>query len=236
MHTNHASSRGDLGFIPNQRLNIPSRTFFGSPGNPSKKGVAITNQVGRLPNTDVPETKEPTNESMVGKRTDWLEGQERKLTATLNETRSEQQRLTEQAAITLDTVDRLKTDTKQLTSVANAVQEHTKHLHMSHHWVYGHTATKIQGFAIFDDNAKSSLDKYRSSNETIEVSPENRWILLSYPMERVDLADGTVQMVMLMRYVDSRTAQISMMWAIVYQKRVDEEEERFVDEFAIAPH
>ena len=230
---NNASARGDLGFIPNQRLRIPSRGFFGT-GNPSKKGVAISHAV---PKSIAESTRNATNDAIVGKRTDYLEVQERKISATLSDTRSQQNNLVEQLASTLDTMDRMKTDALNLSLLTNSIQEQTKWLHMSQHWVYGHTACAIRGFAIPESESRdSSLASYRERNDTIEVSPKNRWIHLSYPMERVDLTDGTVQLLMPMKHVDPKTAQISFMWVIVYEKDSDDTEKRFVDEFAVTPH
>lgn len=230
---NNASARGDLGFIPNQRLRIPSRSFFGT-GNPSKKGVAISESASKgLADS----TRNVTNDVIVGKRTDYLEKQERKISASLLDTRSQHNNLVEQVATTLDTMDRMKTDAFNLSVLTNSIQEQTKWLHMSQHWVYGHTACAIRGFAIPESESRDkSLASYRECNDTIQVSPKNRWIHLSYPMERVDLADGTVQLLMPMKHVDSKTAQISYMWAIVYEKCTNDTEKRFVDEFAVTPH
>lgn len=98
-----SQSRGDLGFIANSRYLGPNRVFFGSPGNPSKKGVQPLS-------TKLPETSEAeilTAENIVEKRTEYLESKERRLTATLNDQMSKYQELKE-------TCDRLFEETQSI--------------------------------------------------------------------------------------------------------------------------
>ena len=231
-YTNHGSSRGDLGFIPNQRLHAPNRSFFGAPGNLSKKGVALTTTPGK-PSDQEQSVREPTSESMVGKRTDWLETQERKLTATLNETRSEQQRLTEQMAIALTTIDRLEEENKKLKHSASLSVDQASQLNASQHWVYGSALKVVWGMNATDDDGDTLAAYKKNPTKLMEVAKKDERLLLSYPMEQVDVEPSRSQLFMRGRFVDADTAQISSKWILVYEKNEDVVHQ-FVGNFSIA--
>lgn len=234
-YSNNGSARGDLGFIPNQRHYVPNRGFFGSPGNPSKKGVALHSQTSKV-HINESDSMPLTTETTVNKRTEWLEGQERRLTATVNEHRSEQQRVAEQLAASLGGLDIVQQETKRLHTEHQRVAQKTQQLHDDVHWVYGKTGRTLMGISGGDKIFKS-LQTYRKNGgnmELIKLAPANRWTLLSYPMEKIDTANG-FQYLMKAKSVHSKTGQITVDWAIVFEE-VDGEEHRAIAEFSLAPH
>lgn len=241
MSSHPSQSRGDLGFIPNNRIYPPNRTFFGAPGNPSKKGVALYGPLSKMTNGDVADAGVPkaelTGEKMVSKRTDWLEGQERKLTATVNEQRSEQQRIAEQLAASLGNIDLVSKETKRLNAAHEKNTQKTQQLYEDLQWVYGKTSRPLMGIECSNDKIFKTLHNYRKNPagmDLIEVAKRGRWVLLSYPMERVDTETG-YQFLMKAKNVHQKTGQISVSWAIVFED-ANEKEHRAIEEFATWPH
>ena len=94
---------------------------------------------------DAPRVEQLTGDSMVGKRTEWLEKQERKITATVNEHRSEQQRLTEQMAASIGNIDRISRDAKLLHAECHKTSQKTQQLFDETQWVYGKALTSCRG-------------------------------------------------------------------------------------------
>lgn len=229
------SSRGDLGFIPNVRYPNPNRTFYGSPATLSKKGVALFSQTAKA-NIDKQQA-ELTADQMVGKRTDYLETQERRMTATINEQRSHTQQITEQIAASLGSIENLQGATKRVETQQAKITECTKQLSMDQHWVYGKTSRVLKGVDC-DDKINAALSKYRKSKGVVEtlvdLSPAHKWVLLSYPMERVDTENG-YQFLMKMKMVEARTGQISVHWAIVFED-VKGAQHYAIEEFSTWPH
>lgn len=229
------SSRGDLGFIPNVRYPNPNRNFYGSPATLSKKGVALFSQTAKA-NVDKQQA-ELTADQMVGKRTEYLETQERRMTATINEQRSQTQQITEQLAASLGSIENLQGLTKKVETQQAKITECTKQLSMDQHWVYGKTSRVLKGIDC-EDKINSTLTKYRKDKGVAEslddLSPAHKWVLLSYPMERVDTENGH-QFLMKMRKVEARTGQISVYWAIVFED-VGGVQHYAIDEFSTWPH
>ncbi len=238
MNGTGGSSRGDLGFIANTRYPNPNRMFYGSVGNLSKKGVALFSQTSKV-NMESPGSKpsELTAESMVVKRTDYLEKQERKLTATVTEHRSEQQRMAEQLAASLGNLDILNEATKRVSCEQEKMSLRTKQLAQDQHWVYGKTSRVLKGIEA-GDKIHSTLETYRKNkgvaDELVDLSPAGKWVFLSYPMERVDTENG-FQYLMKVRLVEARTGQISVCWAIVFEE-VNDTQHFAIEEFATWPH
>lgn len=228
-YTNHGSSRGDLGFIPNQRLQIPSRSFFGSPANLSKKGVAVATGLPK-PAEDAP--REPTSQIMVDKRTEWLEGQERKLTATLNETRSEQMRLSEQMALALKTVNRLEEENTALKSQASLANTYASQLSTFQHWVFGEALEDVTAMDVSDDDQETMKAYKINPTGLTQVARTGERLMLSYPMEQVDISESRSQLFMRGRFVDKTTAQISSRWVLVYEK-IDDTTRQIVSNFSV---
>ena len=239
-YSNNGASRGDLGFIPNHRYYGPNRLFFGAPGNPSKKGVAA--QVPRLvtePNAPVaaaaaePQTAEPTSGSMMQKRTEWLEKQERKITATVNEHTSEQQRIAH-------TLQECREEQARMEAAHKQSLRRAQRMYNEQHWVYGYTERSLRGMT--GAASESALLSYRNSVTkgeapcTIELAPENTWVLLCYPMEVV-ASESLEQCLMKVKTVAPRTGQIKVTWGVVFEKDlVNNTQRRFIREFSLAPH
>lgn len=237
-HSNVAQARGDLGFIANQRHHGGNRTFFGGTPVPSKKGVALYSQVSRMQtelNAAVPKP-EITGDGMLGRRTDWLEGQERKLTATLNETRGETQRLAEQIAASMGALEACNVETKRLNHEHEKASKKAQQLYDEQQWVYGKTSKPLKA-VLCSDKVHLSLEQYRTSRAETElktVAKAGSWVLLSYPMERVELDDGH-QYLMRCKTVNAKTGQLTVCWAIVFEQ-VGGKETRVISEFSMVPH
>lgn len=240
---NNGMSGGDLGFIKNHPYHGRSSNskFTGSPGNPSKKGVQP--QLGLLSKANLPNDSsaevnrmDMTEGGLVTKRTEWLEGQERKLTATMNEQRGNQQRLNEQMATSMGTIDTVSKETIRLDAEQKRMAHHTRQLYNEQQWVYGHTSRQLLGIDGRDKH-QQTLSEYRKSKAAhplIVIAPAKRWVFLSHPMERVDTDEG-YQLLMKVKTVDPRSGQLSIDWAIVYEQ-TDGKEVRPIDEFAMTPH
>ena len=223
------SGRGDLGFIPNNRSSAPNKNFFGGTGHPSKKGVTYS-QVSRLNN----ESSLPVGigtEELIAKRTDWLESQEKKLTATLNETRSDAHRLhniiDEHVSELSERIEKSKHDT---ISTQNA-----KQLFNEMQMVYGKVSTVLYGF---DCNSEpySELESYKLTPDKFDLeikASKNEWIVLMYPMESVTCGDKVKQL-MRRKSIDQVTGQLFFSWVVVYES--DEvSEERSISQFSLLP-
>ena len=210
-----SQSRGDLGFIPNSIAQHNSR-MFGMTSNPSKKGVQL--RARSAVETMERPLQEMTSDAIIGKRTEWLEGQERKLTATLNEQRTEQQHLAQQVAKSTGTMDDLHKETMRLSSEAKKQTIMTQQLYEETQWVFGKTSVKLMGVPLTKEPHKV-LEQYRQRQGEIDkevLADKNEWALLCYPMVRVETLSGH-QALMRMKRVDPETGQLSMAWAIVYE-------------------
>lgn len=202
-----------------------SRSLMGTPSNLSKKGVAINSN---RPSTDsqalpseVTKTAGPTSESMVGKRTDWLELQERRLSATIQEQINEH--------------DKIKTRVNEVETTAHAK---ANQLFEDTQWMYGWTTSDLYGIQTNNGQMYSALEEFEKSEgkELTLLSSAGRWVLLSYPMQEIRNAkDGTVKMLMKMRTVDANTGQLDLCWAVV-ASQVANECTRSIGEFAVAPY
>jgi len=221
-------NRGDLGFIPNARGSAPNKFFFGSPGNPSKKFVGPS-QVSRLNNETTTPPMKPDIESndLIGKRTEWLESQERKLTATLHETKSDTNRL-----------EQMMTDTqKMIETEVNRNNLKNQQLFNEMQVVYGLTSQVLHGLSCNSQNIYSKLSDYKNSTTTHELSemfPANTWVTLMYPMEEVQISDTHTQHFMRCKTVDETTGQLSVNWVVVFETK-EEVQTRFISRFALNP-
>lgn len=223
----NASSRGDLGFIPNARAPFHSRSLMGTPSNLSKKGVALNSSrpAGEFqPQPSfVPEAKasDLTTETMVSKRTDWLELQERRLSATIQEQRNEHDKI--QARVN---------------DVESTAYEQAKQVFEDTQWMYGWTTGELFGIRSEGGRMNAALDEFSASDdkELSLLSSAGRWVLLSYPMRELRSAkDDTVSTLMKMRTVDPDTGQLGLSWAVV-ATRTGNERVRVIGEFSIAPY
>lgn len=220
----HASSRGDLGFIPNSRLQMHSRMLMGTSANPSKKGVQMqsynrTHQdPQQLPETHAVQSIEPTQESMVTKRTDYLEQRVRALTSMVQEQQDSSSKMRE-----------------RLGDAEEANGAKMQQLFQNTQWLYAKTLTSLQGLDA-GGGMNEGIDRYRSSGgggALTELKGVGSWVLLAYPMERVSV-NGETQLMMRMRGVDADTGQLSLSWAVVATER-NGETVRHVGQFSFAP-
>ena len=236
-------SRSEFGFIKSLPLMQGHVSFLGGTGNPSKKNgygaplLGIRTRPMRPPGSEAGSSSEPTESGMVTKRTEWLESQERKLTATLNEQRGEHQRLSEQFAASQGNLSDITRETRRLHAETERNMQKTQQLYMDQQWVYGKTSRKLLGLRC-SGKMQRVLKEYRESCQTgtvelVQLAPKNKWVLLSYPMEKIDTESG-YQYVMKMKSVDSKTGQLSMDWAIVYENH-EGKEVRPISEFSVMP-
>lgn len=220
-------SRGDLGFIANIQGRMANRNFFGSPGHPSKKGVMGISQVSKLNPDDVinPQASlrtEFTPEAIISKRTEWLESQERKMTATINETRS---------------------DTNHLQSKLDGMHEEINHIHQTQKVSCASLYEEMQ--SLFGRPSSKSIpvlanavtmEEYErvGGETTLEHLTEAEWLFLVYPMKHVKLSEHKTQSLMRWKRIDKDTGQLSFDWVVVYE--CDEEvETRYISEFSLYP-
>lgn len=231
-----SNGRGDLGFIPNQRAMALSRNFMGQPGNLSKKGfmplptrtvsttapaTAVENEIQTPEPKNKVDTKNKshnrtvTNDAIMTKRTEWLEAQEKRLTCSLEEQ--------------IDKCKSLKQDQQDNLERFFELFNNTQ-------WVYGKTRETLQGVRFGDLSSKEALSAYQNKTKMAEeLSPKNKWVLLQHPMERISNEDGE-KIFMKMRIIDSKTGQLTLGWAIVGNKQVDQEELHMsITEFAATP-
>lgn len=226
--------RGDLGFIPSHKSAAPNRHFFGSPGHPSKKGINAVSQVSKMQSSydmDSVSTKpEHASEEMISKRTEWLETQERRMTATINEQKSETNRLSESM---LDIKADQSLKTQGLEEKYQFLHQETKKMYSEMQTVYGKVSVELIGFTY----AETALEKYKQG-ENIKfekVATDEEIVTLTYPMEKVDTADDTFQCFMKCKTIDKATGQISIYWALVYEEN-KHESTKFIQEFSLVPN
>lgn len=207
MATGGSSAHNDLGFIRNHSKKQPNRKFYGAPSNISKKGMELYSETSRVERSD-----NITSDSIVAKRTDYLEHRERALTATLSTQLSEQRRAQENMSAT------------------------TRRLAQEQYWMYGKTMSALKGLPT-GGKVSSALECYRQSGGRADMlthlHPAGKWVHVSYPQERVDTECGH-QYLMKMKTVQPRTGQISISWAVVYEEINGKQ--HHVMEFATWPH
>lgn len=210
-----SNGRGDLGFIPNQRAPNFSIGFTGGPTNLSKKGFQMpAGAAARV----APEQQRkvavaprvPTSDTMIGKRTEWLEARERRLNGLL-----------EQHG------DALKT-----TQSENLERFHE--LFESTQWVYGWTSRELRGIRTAGSDGCAALGEATAALDTLVEA--GAWALLQYPMRHVSQADGGARVAMKIRLVDAKTGQLSTGWAVVGERPANATDVVMsVEEFAVAP-
>lgn len=228
----NSSSRGDLGFIPNSRLNAPNRGFFGSPGHPSKKGVTGVSQVSKMNafDADVPSVKPGLqSEEMISKRTEWLETQERRLTATISETKSDTNRLSAEMMKNDESVKH------ELQSTKEFLQSQSVRLFNEMQQVYGKVCGTLLGLECLDGKCENVLQNYKQNPSTeslTSIAHDKEWVLLVYPMVEVAVSDNNIQCFMKCKSVEKETGQLSISWVMVFEKH-ESDEKKFISEFSL---
>jgi len=222
-------SRGDLGFIPNNaRSSVPNRLFFGSPGHPSKKGAQGVSQLSKMNNADNEPKSELHSDELIQKRTEYLETQERRLAATLNENRSETNRLNKKIE---------ESDYKLLKNIEdtkNLIDENSLKLFNEMQTVYGKVHDTLKGFDCEDGRADHSMNEYKKNKTLLKtIANKDTWVMLVYPMVEVEDVDTkTTNYFMKCKTVDKYTGQLHLSWVLVFQKQ-DEQETKFISEFSL---
>ena len=222
-------NRGDLGFIPNNRLQAPNRGFFGAPGHSSKKGVAAIgpSKVSTF-ETDTPNVKPGLglqSEEMISKRTDYLELQERRLTATMSETRSDTNRISEE----------VKQTDSFVKNEVNKAKDYIKSLYNDIQHVYGMVSEQLLGIECPDGRCDTVLQTYKnkpSADSLVPIACDKQWVMLVYPMIEVSVSDTKTQCFMKCKSVDVETGQLSMSWVVVFEKS-PQHEKKFISEFSL---
>lgn len=217
------SGRGDLGFIANSTSRMANRNFIGSSGHSSKKGVVGVSQASKMNADDsINNLVKPefTADSIISKRTEWLESQERRMSATINETRSEHNLLTE----------RLSKFNEDLSSIQNVQNTNSARLYDEMQTIFGKVDSDIikvipssMNIENYEAEPKPILEEYLLQNE--------EWILLVYPMKNIQVSENHVQSFMRWKRVDKFTGQLSLHWVVIYEKNNDEEK-RHISEFS----
>lgn len=216
------SGRGDLGFIANSTSRMANRNFIGSSGHSSKKGVIGVSQASKMNADDNINVVKPefTADSIISKRTEWLESQERRMSATINETRSEHNLLTE----------RLSKLNEEMNSMQSVQNTNSASLYDEMQTIFG----KVDSDTIKVIPSSMNIEDYEANPKPIleEYSLQNeKWLLLVYPMKNIQVSENHVQSFMRWKRVDKYTGQLSMHWVVIYEKNNDDEK-RHISEFS----
>jgi len=214
------SSRGDLGFIPSIRAMGAQRGFFGNTGHSSKKGVP-TGMSRSMAEHDRVDTAVPEDTNMLGKRTEWLESQERKITATISKHTGDYKAIEEKVIETSSALNHivsceLKKQHQQLQDVFNSMQT-----------VYGKTSAPLFGINVTIEE----YEKSRNSTTKTQIANADQTVVLCYPMHRIQRENG-MECLMKCKSVNASTGQIHVNWVIVYAIANDREE-RTIREFSL---
>lgn len=236
---------GQFGFLSNNRV-VPGNREFGSTGYPSKKGVWGLRQTSKL-NFSAEEASTSgsglTQDAVIERRTEYLEKQGKTLAATIHSQTStsqvlqnEQSKMSEGLRKTFGSVDLLTKETRRLNDEHDRITKRTQQLFDDSQWLYGKTAYPLMGVEC-STKVYKTLHEYRKEPECetkFVVAPARAWVLLSYPMERVETGDGEFEYLMKVKTVDETTGQIRICWANVYEYK-NKKERRYISKFAISP-
>jgi hypothetical protein len=234
--TRSGSAYNDLGFIFSTSSGAMNRKFAGTNGHPSKKGHPTLplshTEAGAATAAAAAATGTATgtagggamgaSASMISRRTDYLETQEKRLTATVSDTRSQHHALSDEIAATQKSMLQHK--------------ERTQHMFNESQFLYGTAQTSVRGIQCVGDPG-ATLSAYRRASLPEQKKMEctlvgaNQRIMLTYPMERITRDDGYV-LLMRSKRVDPDTAQMTMFWAIVFEERAGKQT-RHVSQYSL---
>lgn len=232
--------QGDLGFIGSRNnAYMGSKTLMGGTGNPSKKGPFGPGALSRMNNSIsiTPETLQPeiASETMLAKRTEWLENQEKKLTASMSETKTNTSQLASQIAEDKKALKEMKELTQEMNNENKKQTQRAIQLYNETQWVYGKVGDNgLQGFTANNSGTKM-LDKYRDKQDSVDmkkIGKKNENVLLLYPMEKADLSPTHFQYLMRCKTVNETTGQLTFHWVIVYELDGDKES-RYIKKFLL---
>ncbi len=203
-------------------------------GNSFSQEIAtLENKISKLADTVETPMKDITSDPMLLRRYEYLELQNRKLTATLNETRTEYSDLKTRFE---EQIGKFGESLNILSKFKNNTSKSTKILFDELQWVYGKTAHSLRGIEC---SSNSLLDiqtykKHLGNIPTGEISKANEWVYLLYPMEPVVINENHTQYLMRTKIVNKTTGQLKLCWCIVYEV-IDGTENRYVNYFSLVP-
>lgn len=217
--------------MPNGRGNAPNKMFFGATGNPAKKGITGLSQVSKMHMFDetggaAPVHAKPdlTGGDLITKRTEYLELQERRLAASLNETRSDTNRVVDTQSAMLAKLEKLEA----------AVKTQGVKLFQSTQVVYGKaSALGLRGFPCsFSED--DDLSAYASGGAVVdEIATDGQWVCLVFPQRQVTV-EGQTHTLMRCKTVDGTSGQLSLQWALVFEAD-GARQTRFIEQFDLCP-
>ena len=195
----------NLGFTNFRVMKPINSDFYGGTTNPSnsfrQQSLNVLNPKKRETEKQGFTTVESTSDAMIDKRTEYLELQERKITATLSTTQSETNRLIQ-----------------KLEKVENDHNIKSQSLFMETQWVYGTSQSEVYGIQITNkpntiiENYKKCKDKKLS-----KIMKKGEKGLFYYPMEKVEVSENLIQYFMKQKMVDPLTGQFTCYWTLVYE-------------------
>lgn len=161
-----------------------------------------------------PQHLDATADSLMTKRTEYLELQERRIAATVNEQ---------------------KTETQNLSDATKAIMKQTRKLHTEMQFVYAKTKCILRGKECKGDAEKTlaEIRKLNGKHEFEKVADPDTWVMLAYPMEPLEIYDG-IEYVMRCKTVNKNSGQITVYWVVVYEKQGGREK-RSISEFSMYP-
>lgn len=213
----------DLGFIYN-RPPATGRTSFTAPQRkvlPSVIPVSPRGPAGDdLPPLDAtmpaiglaaPDMRQLRSDPMLSRRTDFLEAQVKMIKSTLDQTR---------------------TDSTQIKEALHTEYAGVKDIYNEMQWVYGRAGDAgLVGIPCGEDT-RAALTACAGDLDVVAAPDE--WVMLTYPMERVALANDHHRVLMRAKRVDPHTGQMAYVWCVVYEQKGGAEV-RHVTAFSLRP-
>ena len=228
------SAYNDLGFIFQTAAGAMNSKFAGTNGHPSRKSyvgrqvtqpdAAAAASLGADAASSGAAAHRPPEQmapELLGARTDYLERQEKKLSATVLSTRSQHQDLADEVASTKQAVARYS--------------DHAQQVYESAQFTYGVTQKDLVGFSC-DGCAQTALRQYEQhphlrQKMTHAVCGPHERVLLTYPMHTVQTDDGYVVLMQCKR-IHPTTAQMTLHWVLVFSESKGQPT-RYVSQFSI---
>ena len=144
--------------------------------------------------------------------------------------------IAEQIASSLGAIETVTKETKRLNAEHEKASKRAQACFDETQWVFGKTAMPLKAVLCSTEKHRS-IEEYRSAKTTTEVSTvskANQWVMLCYPMERVELDTG-YQYLMRCKQVNPKTGQMNVCWAVVFEE-IEEKSHRAIAEFSMVPH
>ena len=220
-------NRGDLGFIAKGRSSAPNRNFFGGTGHPSKKGITAVSQTSKMNafESEIMRPLESNSDGMISKRTEYLENQEKKMTATINETKSQTNQLNEKWQL----------EQQDIYQKLSELNKKTKVLFDDIQSVYGKISQHgLYGIQSNESEVESVLMKKGKEEKLSLIMDSGKWAFLIYPMQEIIVNESNIRCFMKCKTIDKITGQLDICWVLVYDN-VNEKETHYISEFSLTP-